>query len=151
MLETIIVNDNEIIFNNIVIGKPVNVREIEDIFKKEPSRIFRNINTILIYDDEGMYFYTSRKDGSEINQIDIQMEIQNWLAFSPHSKYGGKLYIKDKKIQNLNDLLSFSDDVLNTDELDGDGHIKIYLNQLSLDVSVNIQTKVLQNISIWYL
>lgn len=79
------------------------------------------------------------------------MEIQDWLVFAPHSVYTGKLYIRGKEIQSLNDLLRLSGDILNTDELDGDGNIKIYLNQICLDVGINTDTKALQNISIWYL
>ena len=151
MIKKIKVSDNDVIFDNIVIGKYVNEGGIENILKKEPSRIVRNINTILIYDDEGLYFYTSKKGESEISQIDIQMEIQHWLAFAPHSKYNGKFYIRDKEIQSLDDLLGLGDDILNTDELDGDGNIKIYLNRISLDININSETRALQNISIWYL
>lgn len=151
MIKNIKVSDNEVIFDNIVIGKSVSAEEIENIFKKEPSRIVRNINTILIYDDEGVYFYASKKEESEISQIDISIEIQHWLAFAPHSKYNGKFYLRDKEIQSLDDLLGLGDDILNTDELDGDGNIKIYLNRISLDINVNAETRALQNISIWYL
>lgn len=151
MPKEIIVNDNEIIFNNIVINNPPYSIEIESLLNKKPSRIVNNNNIILVYDDEGLYFYTNKKQNSEISQIDIQMEIQSWLDFAPYSVYTGKLYIRGNEIKSLNDILRLGDDILNTDELEGDGNIKVFLNQVCLDITIDSDAKSLQNISIWYL
>jgi hypothetical protein len=151
MVKEIRVNDNEIILNNAVISKPVHLRDIESFLNNKPSRIVRGINTIRIYDDEGIYVYLDKKINSEVSQIDLQMEIQHWLAFAPNSVYTGKLYIRGNEIRSIDELLSFTDVVLNTDELEGDGVISLFLNQVGLAVTINLDTKALQNISIWYL
>ena len=132
MIIEIRIDENIILLNEIPIGRPIYYEKIELALAVKPSRVVDSNNTIIVYDHEGVYLYTDKAEPGRISQVDIQFELQDWLNFAPKSIYGGKFYIGKKEVKNISDILSFSDEVLDRDEEEGDGVINIYLNEICL-------------------